>query len=1189
MSLASGIGTVCICLLACEAAFATVVVSLSSPDETASETPADQAQFLISRLAGSTPQAATIFYRVSGTATAGADYAALGGFASLAANQDTVSVFVNVQGDDGLFEGDETVTLTLFKFPNQDITITEDTATISILDTLHAVTASTLSDADEASTTAGRALIAIGALNASGSAITVEFSVSGTATPGADYAILGGTAIIPVDSSSATVDVKPVADDLLEGDETVVIELTSTSDTRLTLGNPAAAIVDIVDDEAVADDDSDGVANIEECPDVESCRDTDGDTVPDYQDPDDDGDGVPSTTENAPTQDTDDDGTPDYLDDNDDGDGRPTRDEDEDADGDGNPATDPTDIDDDGIADYLDPEDQGGPDGDLDGDGLTNERETELGTDPENADSDGDGVGDGDEVTAETDPLDHRSFTDADGDLVPDAVELAEDTNPGDADSFLDTDGGGTADHIETVAYPSFGIPASDVLDDRDDQRDTDGDGLPDRLEIAIGAAPDDVGSPTANGGGDDTGNGISNAIEDYLASIGIDNADVFGDFDRDGYPDAAEVRFGTDPLRAAAGDVDRDGVPDVVERLAGVDIDAGTDTDGDAVPDARELALGSNPLDANSPLANGGMDDDADGISNAVEHVLQLLGAADDTAPDSDTDADELPDADEIRAGTDPLRDEQPAPWIELAQNDAGRVRALRTNGGPATARAVFGGHQTGTLTYDWGESDPAVLAVASGSQTAAALMFSPTTLPAGAYTLMLRMHRSVGAFNTPMSVVGFTFNVLGDTRTEEVADSDGDGIPDSSDDSDARRGFANTLQGRPGGQSGELITATPGVRLQLGDAARLALLSSARVTEDEAGAADDDFAFGGGIYDFDVTNLPQPGSVVRIVLPQLVPIGEFAQYRKFSRESGWGDFVEDTNNRVESAPASNGACPEPGNNAYGAGLTPGHLCVQLSIEDGGPNDGDASRGPNGIIKDPGGVATPRGQINVGQGGGGVTPAPLLILGLLALLTMRRRRTFRSKAMPHAGAVLCACVVAMPSPARADAFFGVGAGLSLLDPDADETAFVITDDEDQAFKIFGGAELTTLSRNLSARAFLVDLGEARIDNSGSVDYGAYGAALSYGLGNVNLPRWSGFVSAGVSRLDVEANAPLNQENDTSLYLGVGASFALTRNLFLQLEYESFAQDAQFLSLNLVQRFRARPRSRVRTTPLPDE
>ncbi len=48
-------------------------------------------------------------------------------------------------------------------------------------------------------------------------------------------------------------------------------------------------------------------------------------------------------------------------------------------------------------------------DGDLDGDGLSNSQELQLGTDPQNPDSDGDGAKDGLEVRRGTDPLDPES------------------------------------------------------------------------------------------------------------------------------------------------------------------------------------------------------------------------------------------------------------------------------------------------------------------------------------------------------------------------------------------------------------------------------------------------------------------------------------------------------------------------------------------------------------------------------------------------------------------------------------------------------------------------------------------------------------------------------------------------------------------------------------------------------------
>lgn len=68
----------------------------------------------------------------------------------------------------------------------------------------------------------------------------------------------------------------------------------------------------------------------------------------------------------------------------------------------------------------------GGAGLDRDGDGLTDEEEGNLGTDPDNPDSDGDGLSDGDEVDLGTDPLD----PDSDGDGIPDGDEVAIGTDP---------------------------------------------------------------------------------------------------------------------------------------------------------------------------------------------------------------------------------------------------------------------------------------------------------------------------------------------------------------------------------------------------------------------------------------------------------------------------------------------------------------------------------------------------------------------------------------------------------------------------------------------------------------------------------------------------------------------------------------------------------------------------------------
>ncbi|MGE3481883.1 MAG: PKD domain-containing protein, partial [Gammaproteobacteria bacterium] len=83
---------------------------------------------------------------------------------------------------------------------------------------------------------------------------------------------------------------------------------------------------------------------------------------------------------------------------------------------------------------------------DTDGDGLSDARELQLGTDPNSPDSDGDGLADGDEVDLHhTDPLD----PDSDGDGLPDGAEVNRHlTNA----LLADTDGDGFSDGAEVEA-----------------------------------------------------------------------------------------------------------------------------------------------------------------------------------------------------------------------------------------------------------------------------------------------------------------------------------------------------------------------------------------------------------------------------------------------------------------------------------------------------------------------------------------------------------------------------------------------------------------------------------------------------------------------------------------------------------------------------------------------------------------
>ena len=137
---------------------------------------------------------------------------------------------------------------------------------------------------------------------------------------------------------------------------------------------------------------------------------------------------------------------PDYLDDDDDGDGIPTL-----QDGAG-------DDDGDGVFNWVDPVDYDGPIADPDLDGLTNETETALGTEPYDDDSDSDGIIDPIELGDPSMP------SDFDGDGL---------INPIDPDD--DADGLATAAE-GTQDFDQDGIP-NHLDDDSDDDGVLDGSG----------------------------------------------------------------------------------------------------------------------------------------------------------------------------------------------------------------------------------------------------------------------------------------------------------------------------------------------------------------------------------------------------------------------------------------------------------------------------------------------------------------------------------------------------------------------------------------------------------------------------------------------------------------------------------------------------------------------------------------
>ncbi len=184
-----------------------------------------------------------------------------------------------------------------------------------------------------------------------------------------------------------------------------------------------------------------------------------------------------------------------------------------------------------------------------------------------------------------------------------------------------------------------------------------------------------------------------------------------------------------------------------------------------------------------------------------------------------------------------------------------------------------------------------------------------------------------------------------------EGFADADGDGIPDYQDAIDE----CNVMPEELLGTDQFLAEGEPGVCLRLGTVAAETNAGGLQIAQ-EAIDTDNVAVNIGGIFDFIAYGLPEQGQSYSLVLPQRLPVPANAVYRKYNDVTGWVDFVSNERNSVSSSLGERGFCPPPGAAVWTEGLTEGHWCVQVRVEDGGPNDADGIA--NSAIVDPGGVA---------------------------------------------------------------------------------------------------------------------------------------------------------------------------------------------------------------------------------------
>jgi hypothetical protein len=222
-------------------------VTVAATDANAAEAGLDRGTFTVSRT-GDTSSALTVNYTIAGTAINGTDYQSLSGSVSIPAGAASAVVTVTPI-DDTTVEGNETVILTVSG--NAAYTVGSPSgATITIADNDQAqpptVTVAA-TDANAAEAGPDRGTFSVSRTGDTSSALTVNYTIAGTAINGTDYQSLSGTVNIPAGAASATVTVTPIDDTTVEDNETVILTLSPKS--GYTVGSPDSATVTIADND----------------------------------------------------------------------------------------------------------------------------------------------------------------------------------------------------------------------------------------------------------------------------------------------------------------------------------------------------------------------------------------------------------------------------------------------------------------------------------------------------------------------------------------------------------------------------------------------------------------------------------------------------------------------------------------------------------------------------------------------------------------------------------------------------------------------------------------------------------------------------------------------------------------------------------------------------------------------------
>jgi hypothetical protein len=199
-------------------------VTIHRPERFAQEVGEVPGRFVIRRT-GSTELPLRVQFTVGGSAAPGIDYTAISRQATLRVGRREVSIFIR-PNNDAIFEGDETVRITLLEGPGFTLSQTNP-GQVSTFVTIRDRPTVTISVADPAATAhpSDPAAFRITRTGPTSAALRVSYQLLGTARPGTDYVGPPALITIPAGQTSVLVLIKGRGTRLGEISKTVTMKL----------------------------------------------------------------------------------------------------------------------------------------------------------------------------------------------------------------------------------------------------------------------------------------------------------------------------------------------------------------------------------------------------------------------------------------------------------------------------------------------------------------------------------------------------------------------------------------------------------------------------------------------------------------------------------------------------------------------------------------------------------------------------------------------------------------------------------------------------------------------------------------------------------------------------------------------------------------------------------------------------